>query len=145
VDEIDLGGYLAALSGNLVNFHAAGRDGIRAEHHHAAISVRPELAVNLGLVVNEFVTNSLKHASDGDLLLSTMIEVGEGHIRIALWDDGKGLGDAVSQQGKKSTGSGIGLIEGLLSQLDCNWQWFSENGTRLEIQVPLTKSRLRVR
>jgi two-component sensor histidine kinase len=141
IDEIDLGGYVAALVANLVNYHSFGSERVRAEHQHAAISVGPELAVNLGLVVNEFVTNSLKHAADGDLVVSTVIEEGDGFIRLMLADDGVGIGDAVDKQSSKATGSGIGLMEGLLRQLDCGWEWSGEGGTRLDVRVPITHVR----
>lgn len=142
IDEIDLGGYVAALTANLVNFHALGREGIRAEHRHEAVSVRPELAVNLGLVVNEFVTNSLKHAGGDDLLVSTLVEERDGHIRVVLADSGVGLGNALADSSTRTTGSGIGLIEGLLGQLGCEWDWSGDDGTRLEVKVPITNARL---
>ena len=135
--EIDLGGYITSLTDNLVDFHAARRPGVRAEHRHDHVSVRPALAVNLGLVVNEFITNSLKHAGDDSLLLTTGVEAGEGAARVVLADDGVGIGDARAQQSDERSGSGIGLIEGLLGQLGCSWQWSGESGTRLDIRVPL--------
>lgn len=143
IDEIDLGGYVASLVANLVNFQGAGRAGIRAEHRHEAISVRPELAVNLGLVVNEFVTNSLKHAGEGGIVVTTIVEERGGAVRIVLADDGCGLGDAVAHKSSERTGSGLGLIEGLLAQLGCTWEWSGEEGTRLAITVPVTNTRIR--
>jgi anti-sigma regulatory factor (Ser/Thr protein kinase) len=57
------------------------------------VEFTPEAAVPLGLILNEFVTNSLKYAFDGQGGIITVgVELlAEGRVRLRLSDNGKGL------------------------------------------------------
>ena len=67
--EVDFGGYLLDLSSNLVQFQSAISKIIhldaKCEHLHVTLNK----AVPLGLVCNEFIMNSIKHAFPNRLLL----------------------------------------------------------------------------
>ena len=65
VDRVDLGAYLGELAGTLLRFHAEDEHGIRLVLEMRRMIVPPEQAAPLGLIVNEFITNSLKYAFDG--------------------------------------------------------------------------------
>jgi two-component sensor histidine kinase len=66
VDRIDLGDYLGQLAGGLLRFHEGETARIRLVLEvERGIIASVDAAAPLGLVVNEFVTNSLKHAFDG--------------------------------------------------------------------------------
>lgn len=140
VDEVDLGGYLAAIANNVASFHSESRT-VRVENDHAPAVVGPELAVNLGLVLNEFATNSIKHASDRELSISTRIRRDGDNLRISMADNGPGLGNALEHRSDESTGSGLGLIEGLLDYTGCEWEWRCEGATELRVDVPLGRKR----
>jgi len=142
VDEIDLGGYLAALASNIVSFAQDQSTTVRIETDHDTILVNPSLGVNLGLVVNEFVTNSIKHAPSGHaLVVTSRLRRENQHIRLILADNGKGLGDALKRKDGAS-GSGLGLIDGLLTQIGSRFAWHSETGTQLQIDIPITPNKL---
>lgn len=140
VDEVDLGGYLTAIASSVASFQAG--ESVRVESDHASVVVDPELAVNLGLVLNEFVTNSIKHAGGEALKIRTSLaRVGDGSLDISMADNGPGLGDALERQQDETTGSGLGLIEGLLDHNGCAWEWRSNGSTELRVKVPLAKKR----
>ena len=58
-------------------------------------------------------------------------------LSLQLADNGKGMGTALQDKGKEGTGSGLLLIEGLLTQIKSEWQWTCEKGTQLAIRIPL--------
>ncbi len=65
IDRLDLGPYLTELAASLLQFHSEEASSIQLVCEVGALSVSPELAVPVGIIVTEFVTNSLKYAFDG--------------------------------------------------------------------------------
>jgi len=91
-------------------------------------------AVSLGLIANEFITNSTKHAFPkgiGEIVLELDTPWPEKiHMRLA--DDGVGL------PLERTRNSGIRLIEMLAQQVDAELAWTTGNGTSLSLsfQIP---------
>ena len=81
--------------------------------------VAPEQAAPVGLIVNEFITNSLKYAFDGaGGTVGLRLEPARGGAaRLTLWDDGRGL------PAERSGGTGMRMIEGLARQLSARLDW----------------------
>jgi two-component sensor histidine kinase len=107
----DLAAYLQALC------RAMGqrRDSVRIVAELTPAVVAHEQAVSVGLIVNELVTNALKHAFPEDgpgsirVLFRADPDRGEGHVEVA--DDGCGMGPP------RAGGSGLGLIQALVQRL----------------------------
>jgi PAS domain S-box-containing protein len=103
-DEIDLGVYLSQIASAVMRSHAV--EGIRLELKVDTYPVSINVAMPTGLVVNELLTNSLKHAfhgrDGGTITLQSMVD-GNG-CRVVIADDGIGLPDGVvwPQRGKLS-------------------------------------------
>ena len=90
-DEIDLGVYLSQIASGVMRSHAG--EGIRLDLKVDAYPVSVNVAMPTGLVVNELLTNSLKHAFAGReggtiTLHSTADNKG---CRVIVADDGVGL------------------------------------------------------
>jgi two-component sensor histidine kinase len=98
------------------------------------VDLAPETAIPLGLIVNEFVTNSMKYAFEDrpGLVGLELVTNGESPATLTLWDDGKGFAKL------PSGGTGMRLISGLLSQLHTKGQWRGEQGVRLVFELPCT-------
>jgi two-component sensor histidine kinase len=132
VDRVDLGAYLGELAGTLLRFHAEEERGIRLVLEMRRVIVPPEQAAPLGLIVNEFITNSLKYAfdgRDGGAIGLRLEPVRGGELRAILWDDGCGLPE------ERSSGTGMRLVEGLARQLSARLDWSpAGSGTRLTLQ-----------
>ncbi len=64
IDRLDLGPYLTELAASLLQFHGEEASSVQLEFEVGSLSVSPETAVPVGIIVTEFVTNSLKYAFD---------------------------------------------------------------------------------
>jgi PAS domain S-box-containing protein len=91
--EIDLGTYLSQIASTVMGTHAV--EGIRLDLKVDAYPVSVNVAMPTGLVVNELLTNSLKHAfkgrDGGTIILHCLTD--EIGCRVIVADDGVGLPD----------------------------------------------------
>jgi two-component sensor histidine kinase len=131
VDRIELGGYLTELSNSLLRFHRSSASSVRLITDSERLFVSAQTAVPLGLITNEFITNSLKHAFPKQVgTIGIRLEsLGEHTARLTLWDDGQGLPET------RVGGTGLRLIEALSGQVASEARWKGDGGTRLELTV----------
>ena len=101
-DGVDLGVYLSKVASSVMEAHA--HPGIRLELKVDTWPVSIDVAMPTGLVVNEIMTNALKHAFEGrnggTITLSSLVD--ETGCRVIISDDGIGLpeGKTWPQAGK---------------------------------------------
>ncbi len=95
-------------------------------------------AIPCGLLINEIVTNSIKHAFNGtdgaEVKLSLKEANGDMHLRIS--DNGRGLPAKFDELETKSLG--IILIRTLATQLGAVLNVDGDNGTTYQITFPIT-------
>jgi len=98
------------------------------------IAVNPDRAIPSGLIVNELVTNALKHAFVGrehgtiDLALQ---RTDDGGVRLTLADDGVGL--PADLDPGASPGLGLQLVAMFAEQLDATLAVHRDGGTRWDV------------
>jgi two-component system, sensor histidine kinase PdtaS len=105
---VNLKTYLEALCREMNDY----ADGVEIQSDIEPSEVAMDMAVNLGLVVNELVTNAIKHAFDGPGVVRVELRTGSG-IRescLSVIDNGKGLGPA------RSGGMGERICQSLAAQ-----------------------------
>ncbi|MGH8176669.1 MAG: sensor histidine kinase, partial [Steroidobacter sp.] len=99
--------------------------------------IGPEVAVPLGLLVTEAITNAYKHAfneRDGGHIRVIVARESPDTLSIQVRDDGVGIDpDAVAADG---AGLGRSLIEAFVRQLRGELQVRSEDGTTVEVRFP---------
>jgi two-component sensor histidine kinase len=104
-DSVDLGVYLSQIASTVMQAHAS--EGIRLDLKVDAWPVSINVAMPAGLVVNELLTNSLKHAfvgrEGGAITLHSLVD--DTGCRVVVADDGIGLpeGSTWPQHGKLGT------------------------------------------
>jgi two-component sensor histidine kinase len=100
------------------------------------IELDVDTAIPLGLIVNELITNALKHAfpkdSKGRIELYFR-KTDDRTIRLEVADNGIGIHKIVENKEKRS-GFGTKLIGLLIQQLDAKMNRKSDNGTSVEIE-----------
>ncbi|NYZ17101.1 hypothetical protein HL658_31545 [Azospirillum sp. RWY-5-1] len=128
VGTIELGGYLRELCEHVVALYGRGRaEPIMFKATVGEVRVDHSTAASLGLIANEFITNSAKHAFPGRAGTITLDlwagEEGRGWLRLA--DDGIGMAAS------RSRSSGTNLIERLADQVGAEPEWSVVGGTSL--------------
>jgi PAS domain S-box-containing protein len=106
-EVIDLGVYLSRVASAVLQAHAG--EGIRLDLKVDVYPVSVNVAMPTGLVVNELLTNALKHAfvgrSAGTITLHSLTD--EDGCRITVADDGVGLPEGVVWPKRGKLGSAI--------------------------------------
>ena len=129
---IDLGQYLLAISGSLFKFQGESAAEVKLETEIAQVEVATERAQAIGLIVNEFMTNSFKHAfRDRGGTLSITLSHDDGEASLTLADDGPGL------PAEPKAGLGHQLIDLLSRQIEAEAAWDCSDGTKLTLQLPI--------
>lgn len=119
-DEVDLGVYLSQIASAVMNSHAV--EGIRLDMTLDTYPVSINVAMPTGLVVNELLTNSLKHAfkgrEGGTITLHSIVN-GEG-CQVTIADDGIGLpqGETWPKRGKLGALIAHSLTENAKARFD---------------------------
>ena len=131
ITRFDIGGLVETMARDIVG--ASGRDDIRTEITVESIHVPSAHASAIGLIVNEAITNALKHAfadgRSGRLKVSALGRAGRATILIE--DDGPGL------VAEARSGLGRTLITRLSRQIGGETRWLpADPGTRVEITFP---------
>jgi two-component sensor histidine kinase len=128
---VGLAGYLGALCAAIEQ----QLEGVALEVEADEIDLLIDRAVPLGLIVNEAVTNSVKHAfgdNGGVVAVRLTGGVGRGEARLTVSDNGRGVDPA------KPTGTGSRLIESLAAQIGGTiHRESSDKGTKLSVQFPI--------
>jgi PAS domain S-box-containing protein len=102
--EVDLGVYLSDVAAAVLHAHAV--EGVRLELKVDAYPVSVNVAMPAGLVVNELLTNALKHAfvgREGGTITLESVSDGNG-CRVTIADNGVGLPEGLDwpKRGKLS-------------------------------------------
>ena len=129
---VDLGRYVVGLANGVLLARNGGAADVTLTTETASIPVDTRTAQSVAIVVNEFVTNSFKHAfrDDKGQLHVALAAEGENAV-LALADDGPGLA------GEPGGGLGHQLIDAMAEQLGGKAEWLSGSGTRLRLTFPI--------
>jgi two-component sensor histidine kinase len=131
---VDAGGLIAGLAGAIRQTSAHG-DNVRIRTRCDKLLLGVEQAVPLGLVVNEAVTNAMKHAfaAQDSGTVSVALKVCGARCTVTISDDGVGL------QGPPREGSlGMRLMRNLARQLKAELDIEGGLGTVVRLSWTLT-------
>ena len=130
---VDLGQYLMAIIGSLFNFQNDGGSQVKLATHISQLEVSTERAQAIGLILNEFLTNSFKYAfGEGSGHFSLRLGHQGGRATLVMADDGPGMPEGIRP------GLGLSLIDILTKQIEGEARWDAPgSGTRLTLQFPI--------
>lgn len=131
-DEVEAQSYLAELCGRLSRTLLEGRD-VRLDLHAEQAAMPLDEAVQLGIIVNELVTNAAKHAYQEDAkgVIWVRLSRADGALRLRVSDLGRGLSpDATS-------GLGMRLVRSLVERAGGEVKIEGERGTTVEVRLPV--------
>jgi PAS domain S-box-containing protein len=136
--RIDMREYLQGLANSLFRSYAVNRSiTLHVDVHDVVLSA--DASIVCGLIVNELLSNSLKHAFPGDRpggITLTMSPREHGIYALTFSDDGIGLPAGFDIHNTRTLG--MNLIASLTQQLHGDLDISTDNGTRYVITMPAT-------
>jgi two-component sensor histidine kinase len=144
-EGVDLGHYLSQIASAVMHTYAV--EGIRIDMQVDHVPVSVNVALPVGLLVNELLTNAFKYAfaaGEGGVLTLECAHLEEGHCRVVVADDGVGLPEGVTWPPRGKLGALI--LTTLRENADTNFDVASSpgRGTRVTIELaykPMAKQR----
>jgi two-component sensor histidine kinase len=117
-DSVELRDYLGRVVESAAESMGSDARGIAFDHSIDPCPIDLKRAVSLGLIVNELVTDSIKHAFPGGRAgrIGVRLECALGRLRLTIADDGIGL-PPDRDPASKPKGFGLNLVELLAKQL----------------------------
>jgi two-component sensor histidine kinase len=134
--KIDFGRYIQGLAANLFDAYGTDPARIRLDVRADDISLGVDMAVPCGLIVNELVSNALKHAFPSHQAGTIKIAVAAlsgGRLEVVVADDGIGLTAPDGDTEKRTLG--LRLVDTLVAQLDGTVDIQTGHGTRFGIML----------
>lgn len=136
--QVDLGVYLTEIATSVLRAHAV--EGIRLDLKVDTYPVSVNVAMPTGLVVNELLTNALKHAfigKPGGTITVHSLSDGEG-CRITVADDGVGLprDGTWPKRGKLSAL----IVQSLRANANARLDVKSEPGQGMHVTIEFTRA-----
>ena len=136
--NIDMGAYLSAMAEEFRNLYAAKIEGLRVTVDCSEAKLKIQEALSCGLIVNELISNAVKHGFASDQiehpeLNVSLLQLGSNsRLRLCVTDNGVGM----SPDETKNTASvGLRLIETLSKQLGGEMNFASgPRGTEVSIE-----------
>lgn len=133
VSTMDVNSYLTDLAESLMEAYGYDRDNFNLSIEVDQPELDVDLAIPIGLIVNELITNSFKYAYEGidHPTLSITMKNGDD-ILLQVQDNGIGI----SSTDQKGDSFGQELIKGLSRQVRGQIKMENRNGTYFELYIP---------
>lgn len=133
--DIELDDYISELTDeikNSLNFKKA----INVIKQVDKIKLNISVAIPIGLILNELITNSIKHAFDNTEKpeIKIKVELNNKTIKLEYSDNGKGV-ENINEI--KSETLGLILIDSLSGQIDGKYEFKNSNGLKFQLQFPI--------
>jgi len=140
LSRIDFSAYVEELCGQLLQSFGSSSNRVILERRVANITISLEQSVPCGLIINELVSNALKHAFPGDRTGTIAVEMrldDERWCILRVVDDGVGL--PAGFDAAASTTLGLRLVQKLTRQLGGRFkaEKTGNEGTSMELSFPL--------
>lgn len=125
--EISLKTYIQEISSNLKEVYHTDQHPIDIEAHIENVIVDINHALPLGLIINEVMTNSFKHAFHDTSRGKIAIELVKDKrlVKLKISDNGSGL----NSETKKEESLGMEILKGLIEQVGGRYSFTNDKGT----------------
>ncbi len=133
--HVDLAAYIQNLTSNLFESYVEKQDRVNLILETEHIEMMVDTAIPCGLIINELISNSLKHAfpdgRKGEIRIGFRVLPG-GEYELIVSDNGVGLPDGFDVRKTKSMG--LQLVVLLIDQLGGSLDVSGEKGTRFSMR-----------
>ncbi|MBN2414910.1 PAS domain S-box protein [bacterium] len=134
--EVRLDEYLHNVVNDLAAAYIPGRDNIGISERYDAVTVDVKKGVPFGLIVNEILTNMIKHAfpqhQSGTITID--LALADKSVTLVLRDNGVGMPKA--EEAATTGGMGMRLVRMMVEQLHGSLSLAGDTGTTVTVVVP---------
>ncbi len=135
LSHVDMRDYVGDLTRKLLRTYGAAASHVRLDVQATGVSLNMDAALPCGLIINELVTNALKHAfgeHDKPGLVTVRLTRTGDAIELSVWDDGTGLPAGLDLETASTLG--VQLVMTLARQLDGSVEFDRAPGTRCAVR-----------
>jgi two-component sensor histidine kinase len=122
----------------LLHSYGVGAENVTLDVEVDTVFLDIDTAVPCGLLLNELVSNALKHGfpngRKGEIQVSLRADQ-DGHLTLTVGDDGIGFPKDADMPNSKSLG--LQLVHTLVQQLDGRVEVHGKNGTTINVTFPI--------
>lgn len=139
--RIDFSKYIMDLTSNLIHSYQKAIGRIQLHVNCDPIYLDIDTAIPCGLIINELVSNALKHAFPSDRSGTIMVQFHSSpdqKLTLIVCDDGVGFPDTLNVY--KTETLGLQLVTSLTVQLDATIGLQKVNGTSFEIRFAVPQN-----
>jgi len=135
--KVDVGSYTKELTNNIKKSFGNRNSGIQLQLNIDPKQIKMGLAVPLGLIINELITNCYKYAFTDTEAIDNKVSISFKQIedthqfRLIIKDNGQGLPENFDID--KLPSFGMQLVQGLVQQLQGEIQIIQDKGTTFDI------------
>ena len=136
--NIDFDEYIKYLVQTLFRSYTVNREKIRLKLNIERVMLKIDKAIPCGLIVNELILNSLKHAfADGDKgeIEVSLLFINENEVELAVSDNGIGIPEGIDFNNSGSLG--LKLVNILTDQIDGKLYLDQSKGTKFQIRFKM--------
>jgi PAS domain S-box-containing protein len=134
--HVDLGDYLPRLARAVLEAECGDSAVLVAETQ--GVRVPFKLASNLGLILNELITNAVKHGDGATRPIRLrIVRIDPDMAELSVHDAGPGFAPALLADGTRSSGMGAGLIDALARGVQATPVRENVNGARVTLRFPV--------
>lgn len=133
--RVDIGAFVPRLVAHLNATLQSGTQRVEAFEKTDSLSLPTDVAISLGLLINELVTNSFKHAFAGreQGRVEVVLSSEDDRLRLCVRDDGTG-----NCAGESGSGLGFRIVRGIVAQLGATMKTEnSDAGYGIIIEAPM--------
>ena len=138
MSKIDIAEYLRNLMANLFRSYQIDGCAIKLNLNISEVSLDIDSIIPLGLIINELVTNSLKHAFPDKTTGEINVELIREDDQITLIVSDNGIGLSPDSEARNTGSIGLQLVEALTKQLNGNLELDASKGTTYKISFTNT-------
>jgi PAS domain S-box-containing protein len=132
--NVDFGEYVRNLASSLVNSYRTSVPKVECEICVVPVSLEIDVAIPCGLILNELLSNALKHAfpdgREGSIVVR-LEQAGEETLRLSVCDNGVGLPEGFDI--RKALSLGYQLVELLADQVRGTLEVHSQGGVSVSL------------
>jgi PAS domain S-box-containing protein len=133
--SVNFNEYLSQLISNVVHSYSVSPEKIKLLINCDKVVLNLDVSIPLGLIINELVTNAIKHAfpSTSKGIISVNLTTEKNLVTLNVQDNGIGIDTEVSPENSNSLG--LQLVYTLIDQIDgkITFELLKPHGTRVNI------------